>query len=133
MAFVLVDTSVWIDFFRGRLPKELKHALLLLLEGNQVAITDVITHELLVGAAHRKSYDELKELLAPLTEYSVSPNERPDLNRFGFDLKKRGLLGRYADLTVAFLSKQHGAPVLSLDHYFKTLALHGIIRVLEWR
>ena len=52
---VLVDTSVWISFFRGRKDEaEVCEALDYLLSGDEVVVNDVILSELLPPIVVRK-------------------------------------------------------------------------------
>lgn len=55
---ILVDTSVWIEFFRGKEPffRELKE----LIENSQVVVHEVVFGELLQGC---KNMDEVKFIL----------------------------------------------------------------------
>ena len=56
---ILIDTSIWIDYFKGKdnaLP--LNH----LIDSNKICITDLILTELLPSINHKKEY-ELKELI----------------------------------------------------------------------
>jgi predicted nucleic acid-binding protein len=117
-ARVIVDTSVWIDFFRGKLAASQKEALIVLIEAEEVAITDVIKHELLIGARTRKDFLFLQDSLSALEEISLEPDLKPVFNRFGFDLKMQGLVGKYTDLSIAFLAQKHGLQIYSLDRYF---------------
>jgi predicted nucleic acid-binding protein len=130
-AQVIVDTSVWIDFFRGSLNAKHKDAFVLLLEAEEVIITDVIKHELLVGAKVQKEFFFLQDCLSALEEFSIEAASKSDFNQFGFDLKTRGLLGKYTDLSIAFLAKIHEVPVYSFDKYFDKLAKANVISLLK--
>ena len=126
-AGVIIDTSVWIDFFRGKLTARHKEALVLLLEADEVVITDVIKHELLVGASSKKDFHFLSDSLSALTEISLDSNAMTEFNSFGFELKLIGLLGKYTDLSIAFLAQKKDLPVFSFDQYFAKLARKNII------
>lgn len=130
-ARVLVDTSIWIDFFRGTLKPKPKEALVLILEAEEVAISDVIKHELLVGATSKKDYLFLSDAMGALTELALDSNTKAAFNQFGFDLKLKGLLGKYTDLSIAFLAQSNGLQVYSQDLYFKKLADRKIITLFE--
>ncbi len=124
---VLVDTSVWIDFFSARLSQQNKETLLALLESENVVITDVIRHELLVGASNEREYLQLSRILSVLTELNLNSPLMEDFHRFGFEMKNKKLLGKYTDLSIAFLARTHRIPVFSFDQYFARLAKKKII------
>lgn len=127
---VIVDTSVWISFFNGCLSPENRVKLVTLLEGEEAAITDIIKHELLVGATSHSEYIKLSDYLSSIEELSISSTQRGELSRFGYELKKQGLLGKYTDLSIAFLAKEFSYPIWSFDHYFSRLAKKSFIQEL---
>ena len=67
---ILVDTSVWIDFFNGRDTTEV--SLLDAALGNEVvAIGDLIALEILQGFKNDSDYATAKEMLSSLTIYEM--------------------------------------------------------------
>jgi predicted nucleic acid-binding protein len=64
---VLVDTSVWIDFFKG---KESARPLNELIDSNILCINDLILAELIPSINQRKEF-ELKELLESVYRVTV--------------------------------------------------------------
>ncbi len=130
MPFVIVDTSVWINFFRGALKPEIKEALFSFLRSRQAALTDVILHELLVGARTEKQYIDLKQKLSPLHCFVMEPSLHANFHRFGFELNRKGLLGSYTDVSIAYHSSIAMAPILSFDRYFAILSSKKIVDVI---
>ena len=128
-AKVLVDTSVWIDFFQGNLPLHHKSAFITLLDAEEVAITDVIRHEILVGAPTEEEFARLERMLNAIENYSLSDQEKHAFNHFGFELRQKGLLGKYTDLSIAFLAKERKIPIYSFDRYFTKLASAKVVRL----
>lgn len=128
---LIVDTSIWIDFFNGTLPLSHKDALITFIGAEQVVLTDIIRHELLVGAKNDNDYRRLQQMLSALSELMVSPEQSARLNWFGYELRKQGITSKYTDLTIAFLAKENALSVFSSDHYFLTLARRRIISILN--
>jgi predicted nucleic acid-binding protein len=118
---------VWIDFFHGALSGQDKEALVLLISSRQAAITDIVRHELLVGTSSDSQFKEMKSRLSVLKEFRLTEPLQDDFNRFGYELGRIGLLGRYTDAAIAFLSRTHDAPVYSFDGYFQKLAKKRLI------
>ena len=56
---VLVDSSVWISFFKG---DEKAKVILTLIDSNQICINDLILSELIPSLIHRKENDIVKLL-----------------------------------------------------------------------
>ncbi len=116
---ILVDTSVWIEYFNGQENKEtntLDNAL-----GNEVvAIGDLIALEILQGFRRDKDYETAKELLNSLIIYdmlgiqaSISCAEN---YRF---LRKKGItIRKTADVIIATFCIAHNFPLLFTDKDF---------------
>jgi len=128
----IVDTSVWIDFFRGTLSQILSSNLVIGLENRQIVLTDIIFHELLMGTTSRKEFLTLKELLSPLKQLRIQEIQLNAFNDFAWRAHRKGVPGKYTDLTIAFLSHTHQFPILSFDKYFNKLAAKKIIRVISF-
>ena len=127
----IVDSTIWIDCFKGHLSDSMADRLAAGLENDQAVVTDIIVHEILVGAKNKKDYQELKNLFSALPQLRIeSPLE--DFNLFGWNLAKKGLTGKYTDLSIAYLSRLHNYPVLSLDGYFHRLAERDVIKVISF-
>jgi predicted nucleic acid-binding protein len=62
---ILVDSSVWIDYFRGR-PTAQTDLLEGLLDSQEIAIGDLIFTEVLQGCRLDKEFNEVRRLLARL-------------------------------------------------------------------
>lgn len=131
MIKLIVDTSVWIDFFKGHLSSSLHSYFLSSLDNQLVVITDIIEHEILMGALGKKQYQELKDLLSPLEKLRISDKELSQFTQFAWDLCHKRLKGSYTDLTIAYLSQVYHFPVLSFDHYFHRLAQKNIIKIVQ--
>jgi len=67
---VLVDSSVWIEYFRGN---ESVLPLNNLIETNNICINDLILAELIPSIIHKKE-NELKELLMSVTNINLDIN-----------------------------------------------------------
>ncbi|MBI4212044.1 MAG: PIN domain-containing protein [Deltaproteobacteria bacterium] len=130
MASIIVDTSVWIDFFRGSLPNDTSLSLSTAIRERQVAITDIIRHEILVGARNERDYSELQALLSPLHCHRIQDQELADFDRFAWNLKTKGFRGKYTDASIAYLAHTHQCALASFDHYFKFIEKLGLIQMV---
>lgn len=128
---VLIDTSVWIDFFNGSLSEKQREAIVSLLDAEEVVITSVIKNELLVGATSLKNYLELENNLSAFQEFHLTEDSLPAFNRFSFDLKQKGILGKYTDVSIAFLAQKNEIPLWSFDRYFTQLKAKKMIEIFE--
>lgn len=131
MKKVIVDTSIWIDFFRGSLLEREKDFFIGLLENEKVAITEIIHHELLIGSKSQTEFVKLNALLEPYEVLSLCSYSQKEFNIFGYSVLKKGLVGKFTDLSIAFLSDKTQNPVWSKDKYFYKLNEKKIIAVIS--
>jgi predicted nucleic acid-binding protein len=60
---IVVDTTVWIDFFEGRGTRFDEHLTALIAGGVPLALTDLIYCEILQGIADQALYERTRDLL----------------------------------------------------------------------
>ncbi len=114
---VLVDTSIWIDYFRsGDNSKDLDY----LIDENIVAINDIILAELIPYLKIKKQTKVIK-LLHEINRFPLNINWDEIVN-FQVKCLKDGANGvGIPDLIIAQNAKQNGCKIYSLDKHFKFL------------
>ena len=118
MVKVLVDTNVWIDYFKnGMHVKEIRS----LLEQQCLVTNDVVIAELLPIIIHDKK-EEIADLLNALERIPVFVNWNALIDAQQKCLKngynKIGLL----DLMILQTSIEHSLEIFSIDKHFQALA-----------
>jgi len=97
----LIDTSVWIDYFRPKTTPKLKERVRDLLESGSVITCGIVLVELLRGA---KTLEELKILDDALFALPQIPLDEPVLRRaaqWGYGLDRKGHVLPTTDLIIA--------------------------------
>jgi len=122
---ILVDSSVWVDYFNGQVTRETDF-LDSLLGTEPVAIGDLILAEVLQGFRSDADYEAAKEMLASLTTYDLlgaglavktADNYRA--------LRKRGITVRKtADAIIATFCIERRTPLLYSDRDFDPFVEH---------
>ncbi|MEM8483937.1 MAG: PIN domain nuclease [Bacteroidota bacterium] len=99
---IIVDTSVWIDFFNGRDTPQ-TNTLDRLLGNEPVAIGDLILLEILQGFRSDKDYQQAKQLLSSLTIFELLGRENAIKSAAFFrTLRKQGItIRKSADVIIA--------------------------------
>ena len=111
---VLVDTSVWIDYFRGGNSSE---RLDFLIDENILVINDLILAEL-VPFLKVQSKRKIINLLYDINRLILSINWRQILE-YQYECLKNGLNGiGIPDLIIAQNAKQNRCEIYSLDNHF---------------
>jgi predicted nucleic acid-binding protein len=128
---IVVDSSVWIDHFRGILTPEVLHFRSLAPEA--ILVGDVIVLELLRGVDREDEAIKLQRkfeaygieaMLAPHLAYIGAANYRA-LRRRGFTIRTLG------DLAIATYCIEYGHRLLHSDRDFDPFELHLGLRVLR--
>jgi predicted nucleic acid-binding protein len=125
---ILVDTSAWIEFFRGRDP--VARTVDELLDDDEVAICGPVVTEIRRGLRSRAERTRVLPLLEGcrlLAEPDALWVEAGDL---GFLLRRRGATVKTLDLLIATHALAHGVPILSTDDDFAVMQRAGIGLVL---
>jgi predicted nucleic acid-binding protein len=126
---ILVDTSVWIDFFNGKSNREVE-ALDRALGYQEVVIGDLIMLELLQGFRADKDYNTAKKYLLNLDIYNMLTPELALLAAENYrKLRKKGVTVRKtADVIIATYCIEHKIPLLFADRYFLPFTTHLKLR-----
>ena len=120
MSFVLVDSSVWIDYFRGS--KSIKiNQLEDLIDNNQICVNDLILSEILPSLYHQKQKD-LIDVLKSIRNIRLEINweELIELQRLNL---KNGINNvGVPDLIIVQNVLQNGLNLYSIDKHFQIMA-----------
>lgn len=122
---ILVDTSVWIDYFKGIETQE-TNLLDTALSNDSVAIGDLILLEILQGFRADKDYDTAKEHLQVLPQFSMLSQEIAINAAENYRiLRKRGITTRKtADVIIATFCINKSIPLLFADKDFIPFTKH---------
>ena len=114
---VLVDTSIWIEYFRTGNNSE---KLDFLIDENLIVINDLILAEL-VPSLRVRNQRKIVKLLNHINRLELSINW-DQIIEFQFKCLKNGLNGiGIPDLIVAQNAKQNHSEIYSLDSHFKLM------------
>jgi tRNA(fMet)-specific endonuclease VapC len=127
---VLVDTSAWVDFFRGRQP--VADVVDVLLGEERVVIHGVIRAELLQGTRSDRDFETLRGLLDALPALDEPSDLWVAVGRLGARARRAGVNGvGIPDLVIALVAEHNGVPLLTLDAHFQALAGNSELRLLS--
>lgn len=122
---IFVDSSVWIDFFRGNITPESKK-LASLLGTAQIGIGDLILAEVLGGFKHDRDFDRALRLMTSLRNVRVG-GQRTAIRaaRNYRRLRGHGITVRGAiDTLIATHCIEYGFALLYSDRDFDPFVLH---------
>ena len=119
MSDILVDTSVWLEFFRVK-DSPYGEALDRLLEEERVCTTNLIKAEIIPGARKPKQFQELKEYFDALPLANEPASLWEEIMQVQFRLKRKGIHGiSIPDLIIAVVAKVNGKVIFTRDSDFR--------------
>lgn len=131
---ILVDTSVWIDFFNGRQTDAVSRLCDLLTDGAApLEIADLTLFEVLRGFRHPEDYFAARRALAALPVVTIggADNALAAAEHYRA-LRAQGITLRSPiDVLLASFCITHGYALLHNDRDFDALEVHRGLRV--WR
>ncbi len=136
MPKIIVDSSLWIDFFNKRTSAQIVHLRMLLLtslEVSPIIILPVIMQEVLQGVEDDKFYNLIKENLNGLDFFQYEPYEfsikAAELYRA---LRRKGVTIRKAnDCLIAAVCIENNIPIFHNDKDFDNIAKHTSLKIYK--
>ena len=117
---VLIDTSVWIAYFRDssallteKVDDVLTHA--------HVCVPKVVIAELIQGAKSEKEIGVIEEFVDAFTLIDQSADTWGKAGKLSFSMKKKGITVHIIDCYIAVLAMEHECSVFTLDEHFKSI------------
>ncbi|MBI4464553.1 MAG: PIN domain-containing protein [Acidobacteria bacterium] len=125
MSGVIVDTSVWIDFFAGRAVPSLEEAL----AHGLVVLSPLVVAELVSGARRRREQIAIAELLQELPLHQTPLAHWIRVGELRRGLRNKGISVSTPDAHVAQCALDRDAVLLSRDAVFANIARLSPLRV----
>lgn len=116
---VLVDTSVWIEYFRKK-DKVFQYVSKLMDRGS-VCIAKLIVAELIQGAKTEKEVAVIKTLLEVFPVLQEQDDTWEKAGELAFHLRRKGRSIGLADCYLVTLTEQNGALLFSFDKHFEVI------------
>lgn len=129
---IIADTSVWIDYFNGKVDSYTDELDKQLNEGN-VVLGDLILLEILQGIKSDKAYNKTKKIIETLDQYEMLGHNMVTRCANNYrQLRKRGMaIRKTADVIIATFCIENKIPLLFTDRDFKPFVEHcGLISVV---
>jgi len=137
---VLIDTSIWIGYFRGQ--EEIHSRVNELIDSGTVRCLKLIIAELIQGAKTEKEVDVMKDLADVFPVLSEGPDSWVKAGILAFQLRadpdssgrpigrKAGKNIGLSDCYIATVARESNAVIYTLDRHFKEIQSHIDIALL---
>jgi predicted nucleic acid-binding protein len=116
---VLVDTSVWIEFFRKKAPYY--GIVLELMDEDRICCVGLILAELMQGAKSEKELNTIKEFLHVFDFLPESIDVWEGAGELSCMLQRKGVTVGLSDCYISVITKSFNAKLLTLDKHFSAI------------
>jgi hypothetical protein len=120
-AKVLIDTSAWIAFFRGKDP-ELTERIAALLKSGKAGYTGIIALELINGAKGQKELEILYDAFDAMQLIAVNETTFLLAGKLGYELARKGQTLSPVDLLIAQSAIENDLSLMTYDEHFAVIA-----------
>lgn len=126
---ILVDTSIWIDYFRKK--ASVFDRLNQLVEEERAVTVRLVIAELIQGAKEEKEIEVIKDLGEVVPILTESPDAWKKAGKLSYELRKKGKTVGLADCYIAVMAGDHKAQLYSHDQHFALIAKHFPLNIFK--
>lgn len=123
-AKVLIDTSIWIEYF-NLAPGQVFMEVTRLLREERAAFSGMIALELIRGAKTTKELKTLENLFHSIARFDEQPSSHIQAGHLGYKLSRKGITMGTVDLLIAQVAIDHALSLYTQDHHFRSIAKHS--------
>ncbi|MBF0560307.1 MAG: PIN domain-containing protein [Nitrospirae bacterium] len=127
---VLIDTSVWVDFFRKRRP-ELIERIATLLKSGRAFCTGIIALELLNGAKGPKELKALHDAFDIMRHIAADETTCMSAGKLGYEIARKGHTMSTVDLLIAQVAIENSLSLMTFDEHFDTIAKNSELTLFK--
>jgi predicted nucleic acid-binding protein len=117
---VLIDTSVWIEYFRNQ-SSGLVSFVAEIAKDREICVPGVILAELMQGAKAEKELSIIAEFMDAFTIIDQTDRTWVKAGRLSHELRKKGKNVNLTDCYIAVIAQENNCAVLTLDRHFKDI------------
>ena len=114
---ILIDTSIWIDYFKGQ-DKNILDKVKDLVVSLRAVLCGVVLSELLSGIRKAGDRENLKGIVDAIDYVEVSKSTWVQAGETFSELRQRGLTIPLSDLVVSSLARENDYELWSRDSHF---------------
>ncbi len=117
---ILVDTSVWIDYFKGNdvhFQSKVDEAL----TNCHIYVPKVVLAELIQGAKSEKEIMVIEDFIDAFHIIDQKDDTWLKAGRLSFNMKRKGVTVSIIDCYIAAIADENGCIIFSLDEHFNSI------------
>jgi predicted nucleic acid-binding protein len=129
---VLVDTCVWSQVLRRKVPdEELTKKLKELIKNGRVSIIGPIRQEILSGVSSKKQFNQLKKLLSYFQDTQLQTKHFEKAAEFANICRNKGIQGSAIDFLICAVAYTENYIIFTSDRDFENFRKHLDIQLIR--
>lgn len=117
---VLIDTSVWIAYFKNG-DNQLAERVDEILTTSSTYVPKVVIAELIQGAKSEKEISILEEFIEAFNVIDQTKDTWLKAGKLSFSTKRKGITVNIVDCYIAVMANENNCRIFSLDEHFKSI------------
>ncbi len=117
---VLIDTSVWIDYFKSTNNKIVEQVDEILTNA-EVYVPKSVIAELIQGAKSEKEITVIEEFVNAFHIIDQSEDTWSKAGKLSYTMKRKGVTANLMDCYLAVIAQENNCKILTLDRHFKDI------------
>lgn len=131
---ILVDTTVWVDLFRGRNTAQVKALERFLADGEDICTCGLILTEVLQGIREDSEYRRTRSRFDALLYLPMDRESFVNAADLYRTLRRKGVtIRKPVDCMIAAVAIEHDVPLLHNDRDFDRISEHSKLKVVPTR
>jgi tRNA(fMet)-specific endonuclease VapC len=117
---ILVDTSVWIEYFKNKFTNLSKKVDEILLR-HEIYVPKIVIAELIQGVKSEKEIPIIEDFVNTFNILDQKEDTWIKAGKLSFNLKKKGKIVNLIDCYIAVIALEFDCQIFSLDEHFKDI------------
>lgn len=130
---ILVDSSVWIYYYRPSGPEKIKETIKEAISSDLVAINGIISVEILSGISKKEDFNKVSSDFKGFHFLSLDEEIFVDASALGSSLRRKGITIPATDLIIASSAIKADCTIYHIDSHFDTLADHVSLKAINFK
>lgn len=127
---ILIDTSVWIDYFQNK-TSSISEEMDRILSEDEVCVPKIVIAELIQGAKSSKEIGVIQDFLDAFHIIDQKEDTWIKAGRLSYDLKKRGKTIHILDCYITIIAQEFSCKIFTLNRHFKEIQKLIPIQLIE--
>ena len=127
---ILIDTSIWIDYFQNR-SSIISEKVDKILSENEVYVPKIVIAELIQGAKSEKEISIIEDFLDAFHIVDQKEDTWLKAGRLSSDLKKKGKTINLFDCYITAIAQEHECKIFTLNRHFKEIQSIADISLID--